>query len=561
MKRILLTLLSVAALFCACQRDNYFNELGEPTPPPEAKLRDDGQLIQGPVAFDGQFPGKAIELYNALVHRASAVIGTNLWYDSDMVFIGEGVLSEEGDSDEDIRAENAYHKGVILAFVFPDYAKIDAWCGKKGIVFPGVPAEGEDRILLCAFSNRGWLYELDDPRYRLESGTAADYSAWLNPFVEWVNMHIASAAAPYRIGSGDELVFERNLACQKYDHTWFLALSDTVKVLSQMTCHFTSWPVTSAERDWFLCQARLSVNNLPMSRGVGVSESGAYRSKYCAYEMRQAGFVFDMGAGPQAEDGFQAGPLPQTTPAGETFSADFDWTLPEGGMFTEGPVTAHRSGALTAAVPPVHRGASTASFPDLGTENLSAVGVVRYRFTVPSSLLGYMHRTEIFPSEAQICRTGRDDLQATWVWRCPQLDIERIVHVSASTVYASMGFRSDAVGAGQWKDHTDAEGRPQRQFRLLSPGRVLTGQLQLVNDFGDGASCHSIQLWAEGRDPKTDAPDYDDFWTVVPSGETFVRNLETGRYYLQFYKEFGDKREAFIDIDAAQPIVLLASEL
>ena len=572
MKRFLLLLLSVLALLPACQRDNYFEELGKPEPLPQKALRADGDKIHGQISFRGEFPGKVAALYDALAHRANEVLSSELVLESAMVVIGnafDGFLSEAGDMPADSLIETAYHNGVILAFTFPDYEKISRWCDRKGIVFPGIPAEGGDRLLLCAFSNRGWLYDMDDPRYRMDAGAAADFNAWLNPFVAWVNAHIAAgtATSPYVIGCGEDLVFEQNLACQKYDHTYFLALSDTVKALSQMTCRFTSWPVTGAERDWFLCQAELDINNAPLFRGTGVSESGSYRTKYSAYEMRQAGFRFDLAAGTQNVDGFEQGPQPQTAAAGEALSPDFDWTLPESGIFTEGPVTARRSSALTAAVSPRHYdSAGTCLFEDLGVENVSADGVVSYRFTVPSPLLGYMHRTEIHPSEARICCEGRDDLRASWVWRCPRWDYERILNVSAFAAYVSMAFRSDVVGAGQWKDHCDAQGKALRKIRLLSPGRVLTGQLQLVNDFDDGASCTAMRLWAEGKDPKKDIPDYDALMSVVAPGDRFVRNVEAGRYLLQFYKQSADGegmwlKEATVDITAAQAAVLSAAAL
>lgn len=565
MKRIALFLpLLAVMLLASCQRDNYYDEL-VPADLPKAALQPDGVTFAGKVAYPsvGEIP---IALQNALYKRTSE-LGSNLVLDSEMAVFGPGFLTESGTAPSDTLIALAYRCGVIITVVHPDYTFLSSWCGKQGIVFPGVPGEYESP-LLCAFSNRGWLYDMDDPRYRITS-EEVDYNAWLNPFVAWVNAHLDEGVTPYVIGSGDELVFEQNLACQKYDHTWFLSLRDTVKVLSQMTSHFTCWPVTGADRDWFLCKAELSINNAPMFRGVGVSTGNGIRTKYSAYEMRKAGFRFDIGAGPQNADGFEQGPLPESTPAGESFQPDFDWTLPVSGFFTEGPVTARRSSALTAAIPPAHRGAVTATLPDLDVANNSGNGIIDYQFTVPSSLLGYMHRTEIYPSEAQICRSGRDDLQASWVWRCPQSDAERLLSVGVSAVYTSMFFRSDTVGAGEWADYgkavDDRSTSPRRTIRLLSPGRVQTGQLQLLNDYEDAASCEALRFWAEGKDPAKDVPDYDALWSVVAPGSSFVRNMETGRYQMQFYKKSADGKktwfkEGMVDITAAQATVISASD-
>lgn len=564
MKRFSYLLLAVL-LLSSCQRDNFYEELGKPSAPEKVTLASDGAEIFAQVSFRGGVPGKKGDLCDALKIRSSAVLSDEQVLESAMVVIVDDILTEEGNTPTDSLIEAAYHIGVIIAVVFPDYERISSWCSRKGIVFPGVPQEAEqdDRLLLCAFSNRGWLYDMDNPLFRMDPADRIDYNAWLNPFVAWVNDHLASPSEPYLIGSGAELVFERNLACQKYDHTWFLALSDTVKVLSQMTGRFTSWPVTGADHDWFLCHAELDVNNVPMFCGTGVSQSNGIRTKFRAYEMRQAGFRFDMAAGLQGPDGFVRGPFPQSAGAGEPFSPDFDWTLDDADMLTEGPVTAFRSSALTAFSPFRHFGASFGNFPDLSVANRSGDGIVDYLFTVPSSLLGYMHRTEIIPSEAQVCRQGRDDLQASWVWRCARSDGERVIRFGVSTVYTSMEFSSVTVGAGHWTDHSDAVGDPVRKFRLLSPGRTLTGQLQLVNDFDDGASCISPRFWAEGKDPKKDTPDYDALWSDIGPGECFARNMETGRYLMQFYKQFPDGgtwlREVQVDISAAQPTVVSAS--
>lgn len=572
MKRLFPILLAALAL-ASCQRDNYFKEFGEEDIAPQYhRLADDKSQIHAPVAYRGGYI--PVELQEALKKR-TPLLGGELVLDSEMVLIGEGFLTDNGTTPSDSLIETAYHNGIIVAVVNPDYEKLSAWCDKKGIVFPAVPSE-DDHILLCAFSNRGWLYDMDDPRYK--DPTAKDYRAWLNPFVAWVNAHVSAETTPkqYRIGSGEDLVFERNLACQKYDHTYFLALNDTIscihpykadtlKVLSQMTAHFTSWPVSEAERDWYLCHASLSIDNAPMFCDVAVSTSGGTRTKFCGYEMRQAGFSFDIGAGPQGPGGFIEGPLPGSTAAGEPFHPDFDWTLEESGALTEGPVTAKRSAALTVDAPLLHKGERTASLPELDLENKSAGGRVEYLFTVPSELLGYMHRTEIYPSEAAVCRTGCDNLETSWVWCCPKSDMTRTLRVGTKCSYTSMFFRSTSVGAGRWNEHAKALSSTSRSIRLLSPGRMLTGQLQLENDYDDAASCVAFSFWAEGRDPEKEIPDYDAQPSVVAPGDAFVRNMEAGRYLMRFYKKSADGQnmwlcERTVEITAAQATVISASD-
>lgn len=570
MKRLLSILLASLAL-ASCQQDNFFKELGEDTAPDYTRLADDLSRIKAPVAYRGGYI--PLELQTALNER-TPTLGGELVLDSDMVVIGEGFLSESGTTPSDTLVEMAYHNGIIIAVVQPDYEMLSAWCDRKDIVFPAVPSD-DDHILLCAFSNRGWFYEMDDPRHK--DPTAQDYGAWLNPFVAWVNAHLSEDASPepYVIGSGENLVFERNLACQKYDHTYFLALNDTIscihpykadrlKVLSQMTAHFTSWPVSGADRDWYLCHASLSINNAPMFCDVAVSTSGGIRTKFSGYEMRRVGFSFDPGTGAQGTDGFERKPMPENAGAGETFEPDFDWNL-EHAAFTEGPVTARRSGALTVDAPLYHLGARSTSLPDLNIQNNSAKGRVDYLYTVPSALLGYMHRTEIHPSEAAICRKGSDALEAGWVWRFPQSDAERTVRIGTNCSYTSMFFRSTSVGAGRWNEHETALSSVSRTIRLLSPGRVLTGQLQLENDYDDAASCVAFRFWEEGRDPENDIPDYDAQTSVVAPGKTFVRNMEAGRYLMQFYKKSADGQrmwlqEKTIDIVAAQATVISASD-
>jgi len=570
MKRFLLLLLAALAL-ASCQRDNFFDEL-VPKKPKYSRLAPDNQVISAPVAFRGSIPSN---LQNALKARTHLPEG-DLVENSAMVIIGSGFLTESGTMPADTLIETAYHNGIIISVVQPDYAWLSEWCEKKGIVFPAVPSE-DDNILLCAFSNRGWLYDMDAPHVR--DPWSQDYNSWLNPFVSWVNAHIGADTMPepYVIGSGDPLVFERNLACQQYDHTYFLALNDTVScihpykadtldVLSQMTAHFTSWPVSGTDRDWYLCHASLSINNAPMFCDVAVSTSGGIRTKFCGYEMRRVGFSFDLGAGPQGADGFEQKPLPGSAEAGESFEPDFDWNL-ESGAITEGPVTARRSTALTVAAPLQHKGQRTGTLPDLNIENNSADGVVNYLFTVPSEQLGYMHRTEIYPSEAAICRTGRDDLESSWVWRLsPSSMLQPVLRIGATSIYTSMYFRSTTVGAGCWKDHYGALSSTQRKIRLLSPGRVQTGQLQLSNDYADAASCVALRFWAEEKDPKKDTPDYDALWSVVAPGGCFIRNMEAGRYLMQFYKQSADGQkmwlqERMVEIVAAQATTLAASEL
>ncbi len=111
----------------------------------------------------------------------------------------------------------------------------------------------------------------------------------------------------------------------------------------------------------------------------------------------------------------------------------------------------------------------------------------------------------------------------------------------------------------------DRSTSPRRTIRLLSPGRVQTGQLQLLNDYEDAASCEALRFWAEEKDPAKDVPDYDALWIVVAPGSSFVRNMETGRYQMQFYKKSADGKktwfkEGMVDITAAQATVISASD-
>lgn len=570
MKRFLPALFALL-LTASCQVDNFSSEMGKGQPLSPFPLYDDGSKVNAVVTFRGNF-ALDNDFRDAIEDRCPIRDG-DLALESGVVFIGNSFL-EDGTSPADSLIENAYRKGVLISVVHPDYESLISWCSKKGIFFPGQHEAGED-LLLCAFSNKGWLYELDSP-YGYAGAKGKDFCAsLLNPFVEWVNNYFKASvpAEEYIAGSGTPVDIRLNSVCQRYDHSYFLflndticmrssAMPDTVKALSQLTFSLTSYPVNSAGHDWFLCRGDISINNSPMFNGVATSLHGNVKSRFCAYILQGLGFSCNYLGSYR----FAAGPVPSDREAGQTFDGGLRWNSPED-ICICGPATSGRTQALTASAGAVFNTAGKlSSYADLNIRNTSDKFIVSYDYTVPDKLLGYMYGTSMFGPQAEVCLRGRDGIGASWVIESASLEANMPMRIGVDARYCSMCFTSTSVGAGKWNEHGNAVCGPARRgVLLLNSGRTLTGQVQVLNDLPEGYVCDDLKLWAEGSNPAKDIPDYEFPASSFASGERLVRNVEPGTYLLQIFVNGasgkGNTRSGSVEVGAASASVIKVSEL
>lgn len=439
---------------------------------------------------------------------------------------------------------DSYEKGKTIVVAEPDNASLDKWLADHGI--NSLMFETEDRNLIVAFNRRGWQYGLDNP---LDDtvGIVANLSAYLNPFVSWINAAVSTPSAPIAdIASEGSVDITKTFDHVRVEQTFHIHLKkelghmlwsspDIVEASSLATISIEYYPLYAFEDqmspgDYYVMSAKMTVENRPMYKGYWINKHGGLKTHLCAYIFDSATMEFELldSKSNSVKPKFDNGPFPETTSLNVSHEEGMSWSL-------GGSVTGGWEGSGPAALLSVSGGVSFSnstmiSYKDILVYNNCSSGKVNIKYYLDVDASGYIQGFSLYEPTAPVCKSNLVS-RASWVWRVPDTKDNSTVHykmkITPKVSYSALRFYS-SVAEAYIPVFTGAITDSPAVIDLKAPNRVPTGQWKINNSEAQGTYLSDIKVWKESEFQKG-TPVYSSSESVA-SGDSRTIILPVGSY-------------------------------